>query len=64
MSLARPLAEVAAGTIVCDAHIVERVPAAHAHRFWPRPDYPLTVWGDSMDCSTSIQSQESARAVA
>ena len=48
--LVRPLAEVAAGTpIVCDAHIVERVPAAVAHRFRPRPDYLLTVRGDSMD---------------
>ena len=48
--LVRPLAEVAAGTpIVCDAHIVERVPAAIAHRFRPRPDYLLTVRGDSMD---------------
>ena len=50
MPLVRPLAEVAAGTpIVCDAHIVERVPAAIAHRFRPRPDYLLTVRGDSMD---------------
>ncbi len=48
--LVRPLAEVAAGTpIVCDAHIVERVPAAVAHRFRPRPDYLLTVRGDSMN---------------
>ena len=48
--LVRPLAEVAAGTpIVCDAHIVERVPAAIAHRFRPRPDYLVTVRGDSMD---------------
>ena len=60
--LVRPLAEVAAGTpidvrcsasesphFVCDAHIVERVPAAIAHRFRPRPDYLLTVRGDSMD---------------
>ena len=45
-----PLAEVAAGTpIVCDAHILERVPAAIADRFRPRPDYLLTVRGDSME---------------
>ena len=48
--LVRPLAEVAAGTpIVCDAHIVELVPPALADRFRPRPDYLLTVRGDSMD---------------
>ena len=48
--LLRPLAEVAAGTpIVCDAHIVEQVPAAIAERFRPRADYLLTVRGDSMD---------------
>lgn len=47
--LVRPLAEIAAGTpIVCDAHIVERVPAAIADRFRLRPDYLLTVRGDSM----------------
>ena len=45
-----PLAEVAAGTpIVCDAHVVERVPAAIADRFHPRPDYLLTVRGDSIE---------------
>lgn len=45
-----PVAEVAAGTpIVCEAHIVERVPAAIADRFRPRPDYLLTVRGDSMN---------------
>ena len=45
-----PLAEVAAGTpIVCSEHIVEHVPAAVAARFRPRPDYLLTVRGDSMD---------------
>ena len=44
------LAEVAAGTpIVCEDHIVERVPAAIADRFHPRPDYMLTVRGDSID---------------
>ena len=44
------LAEVAAGTpIVCEAHIIERVPAAIAERFYPRPDYLLTVRGDSIE---------------
>ena len=44
------LAEVAAGTpIVCEAHILERVPAAIAERFHPRPDFMLTVRGDSID---------------
>ena len=44
------LAEVAAGTpIVCDAHTIERVPGAVAHHFRPRPDYLLTVRGDSME---------------
>lgn len=44
------LAEVAAGTpIVCDAHIVERIPAAIAEHFRPRPDFLLTVRGDSME---------------
>ena len=48
--LLRPLAEVAAGTpIVCDANIVEQVPAVIAERFRPRADYLLTVRGDSMD---------------
>ena len=50
MPLVRPLGEVAAGTpIVCEDHIVERVPAVIANRFRPRPDYLLTVRGDSMD---------------
>ena len=44
------LAEVAAGTpMVCDAHIVERIPAAIAGLFQPRPDFLLTVRGDSME---------------
>lgn len=43
------LAEVAAGTpIVSDSHIVQRLPAAVADCFQPRPDYLLTVRGDSM----------------
>ena len=44
------LAEVAAGTpIVCEAHTVQRVPSAVAEHFQPRPDYLLTVRGDSME---------------
>ena len=44
------LAEVAAGTpIVCEAHILEHMPAAIAERFHPRPDYLLTVRGDSIE---------------
>ena len=44
------LAEVAAGTpIVCEQHVVEHVPAAIADRFHPKPDYLLTVRGDSME---------------
>ena len=44
------LAEVAAGRpIVAEEHIVERVAAGIADRFQPRPDYLLTVRGDSMD---------------
>ena len=45
-----PLAEVAAGTpMVCDVHIIERVPASIAEHFRPRPDFLLTVRGDSME---------------
>ena len=48
--LVKRLAEVAAGTpIVCEEHIVERVPAVIAERFRPRPDYLLLVRGDSMN---------------
>lgn len=44
------LGEVAAGTpIVCDAHTVERMPAAVRDQFRPRPDFLLTVRGDSME---------------
>lgn len=44
------LGEVAAGTpIICEAHILERVPAAIADQFHPRPDYLLTVRGDSIE---------------
>lgn len=45
-----PLAEIAAGTpILADGNIVERIPAAVGARFRPRPDYFLTVRGDSMN---------------
>lgn len=44
------LAEVAAGTpIVCDTHIIDRVPGSIAEHFRPRPDFLLTVRGDSME---------------
>ena len=50
LPLVRPLAVVAAGTpILCEANIVERLPAAIAERFQPRADYLLTVRGDSMN---------------
>ena len=50
LPLLGPLAEVAAGTpILAEGHIVERIPSAVADRFRPRPDYFLTVRGDSMD---------------
>ena len=45
-----PLAEIAAGTpIVAEDHVVQRLPGIVADRFRPRPDYLLTVRGDSMD---------------
>ena len=50
LPLVRPLGEVAAGTpILSEAHIVDRLPAVIARQFRPRPDYLLTVRGDSMD---------------
>ena len=50
LPLVGPLAEVAAGTpMLADSNIVERIPSAVADRFRPRPDYFLTVRGDSMD---------------
>ena len=53
-----PLAEVAAGTpIVCEAHIVQRVPAIMIEQFRPRPDYLLIVRGDSMD-RTGVADQD------
>ena len=51
-------AEVAAGTpIVCEAHIVQRLPAIVAEYFRPRPDYMLIVRGDSMD-RTGVQDDD------
>ena len=50
MPLLGALAEVAAGTpIVCDTHIIDRVPGNLAEHFRPRPDFLLTVRGDSME---------------
>ena len=44
------LAEVAAGTpLVCEGHIIKRVPGSIAEHFRPRPDFLLTVRGDSME---------------
>ena len=52
LPLLGPLAEVAAGTpILAEGNIVERIPSAVGDRFRPRPDYFLTVRGDSMDRS-------------
>ena len=49
LPLVRPLAEVAAGTpILAEEHILQRLPAIVAERFWPRPDFLLMVRGDSM----------------
>ena len=45
-----PLAEVAAGEpILAESHVVCRLPPVLADRFQPRPDYFLTVVGDSMN---------------
>lgn len=50
LPLIGPIAEVAAGTpIVCESRILERVPAEIAAQFNPRPDYLLTVVGDSLE---------------
>ena len=44
-----PIAVVTARTpILSDAHIVQRLPAAFADCFQPRPDYLLTLRRDSM----------------
>ena len=50
LPLISALAEVAAGRpIVCEAHTLERVPSTIADHFRPRPDFLLTVRGDSME---------------
>ena len=50
LPLVGPVAEIAAGTpILAETHIVERLPGAIADWFHPRPDYFLTVRGDSMN---------------
>ena len=50
IDLAEPIGEVAAGEpVVAEARIVDRIPEAVGERFRPRPDYFLTVRGDSMD---------------
>ena len=50
IDLVEATGEIAAGEpIVADARIVDRIPEAVAERFRPRPDYFLTVRGDSMD---------------
>ena len=50
IDLVESTGEVAAGEpIVADARIVDRIPQAVGERFRPRPDYFLTVRGDSMD---------------
>ena len=50
LPLVGPWAHVPAGTPLLSAsNIVERVPAAIANLFVPRPDYLLTVPDDSMD---------------
>ena len=50
IDLVAPRGEIAAGEpIVAEERIVDRIPDAIAVRFSPRPDYFLTVRGDSMD---------------
>ena len=50
VDLVTPRGEIAAGEpIVAEERIVDRIPEAVAERFSPRPDYFLTVRGDSMD---------------
>lgn len=45
-----PLAQIAAGEpILAESHIVRRLPPVMADQFRPRPDYFLTVVGDSMN---------------
>ena len=50
VDLMSPIGEVAAGQpIPADDRIVSRIPSVVAEHFSPRPDYFLTVRGDSMD---------------
>ena len=50
VDLTSPIGEVAAGQpIPADDRIVSRIPSVVAEQFSPRPDYFLTVRGDSMD---------------
>ena len=50
LPLVDSIGEIAAGTpILAEGHIVERIPTAVAERFKPRPDYFLTVRGNSME---------------
>ena len=50
IDLVEAIGEIAAGEpIVAESRIVDRIPEAVAERFRPRPDYFLTVRGDSMD---------------
>ena len=46
---ARPKKRRRRQPIVAEEHIVQRLPVLVAERFRPRPDYLLTVRGDSMD---------------
>ena len=50
VDLVSPIGEVAAGQpIPAEDRIVNRIPSVVAEQFSPRPDYFLTVRGDSMD---------------
>lgn len=50
IDLVEPIGDIAAGEpIIAESRIVDRIPAAVAERFRPRPDYFLTVRGDSMN---------------
>ena len=50
IDLVEATGEIAAGEpIVADARIVDRIPEAVGERFRPRPDYFLTVRGDSLN---------------
>lgn len=50
LPLVEPLADIPAGEpLPAESHVVDKIPASVAERFSPRPDYFLTVRGDSMD---------------